>query len=97
VVIAKELNAKANLSYSETAMKANRLVINKLGSLLWPGEPIPEKPLKDYVPEHYHRYLDIFTKKEAIPLLPHRPETMSSNSSPMPHPYSPAKYTLFYV
>jgi len=27
--------------------------------------------LKDYIPECYHRYLDVFTEKEAIPLLPH--------------------------
>jgi hypothetical protein len=29
--------------------------------------------LKDYVLECYHGYLDIFTEKEAIPLLPHQP------------------------
>jgi hypothetical protein len=29
--------------------------------------------LKDYVLEHYHGYLDVFTEKEAIPLPPHQP------------------------
>jgi len=28
--------------------------------------------LKNYVPEHYHRYLDVFTEKEAIPLPLHQ-------------------------
>jgi len=65
--------AEANPSYGETVMKARKTVVNKLSPLLRLDEPNPEKSLKDYVPEHYHEYLDVFTEKEAIPLPPHRP------------------------
>jgi hypothetical protein len=64
---------EANTSYGETVMEARKTVVNKLSPLLRLDEPDPEKSLKDYVPEHYHGYLDIFTEKEAIPLPPHRP------------------------
>jgi hypothetical protein len=52
-------------------MEARKTVVNELSPLLRLDEPDPEKSLKDYVPEHYHGYLDIFMEKEAIPLPPH--------------------------
>jgi hypothetical protein len=67
------LNAEANSSYGETTMEAKGSVMNKLSPVLQLDEPEPEKSLKNYVPEHYYGYLDVFTKKEAIPLPPHRP------------------------
>jgi hypothetical protein len=70
---ASQQAVEANTSYGETVMKARKTVINKLSLLLQLDEPDPEKSLKDYVPEHYHGYLDVFTEKEAIPLPPHQP------------------------
>jgi len=71
-VIIETLNAEAKLSYGETVIEAKRSVINKLSLVLWLDEPEPEELLKNYVPEHYHGYLDMFTEKEAIPLPPHQ-------------------------
>ena len=73
VVIKETLNAEANPSYGETVMEAKKLVMNKLSLRLWLDEPEPKELLKDYVPECYHGYLDVFTEKEAIPLPPHQP------------------------
>jgi len=60
--------------------------MNKLSPVLWLDEPKPEESLKNYVLERYHGYLDVFTKKEAIPLPLHRPwdhiVTLISNASP---------------
>jgi hypothetical protein len=72
-VIIETLDAEANSSYRETTMEAKRSVMNELSPVLWLDEPEPEKLLKDYVPECYHGYLDVFTEKEAIPLPLHRP------------------------
>jgi hypothetical protein len=68
---ASQQAAEVNTLYGETVIEARKTVINELSPLLWLNEPDPEKSLKDYVPEHYHRYLDVFTEKEAIPLLLH--------------------------
>jgi len=68
---ASQQAAEANTSYDETVMEARKAVINELSPLLWLDEPDPKKSLKDYVPERYHGYLDVFTEKEAIPLPPH--------------------------
>jgi len=68
---ASQQAVEANTSYGETVMEARKAVINELSPLLQLDEPDPEKSLKDYVPECYHRYLDIFTEKEAIPLPLH--------------------------
>jgi len=73
MVIKETLDAEANLSYGETVIDAKRLVINELSPVLWLDEPEPEELLKNYVLERYHSYLDMFTEKEAILLLPHRP------------------------
>jgi hypothetical protein len=72
-VIIETLDAEANSSYGETMMEAKRSVMNKLSPVLRLDEPEPKKSLKNYVPECYHGYLDVFTEKEAIPLPPHRP------------------------
>jgi hypothetical protein len=69
---ASQQAAGANMSYGETVMEARKTIVNELSPLLWLDEPDPEKLLKDYVPEHYHGYLDVFMEKEAIPLLPHQ-------------------------
>ena len=68
---ASQQAAEANTSYGETVMEARKTVVNELSLLLRLDEPDPEKSLKDYVLERYHEYLDVFTEKEAIPLLPH--------------------------
>jgi hypothetical protein len=70
---ASQQAAEANTSYGETVMEARKTVVNELGLLLGLDKPDPEKSLKDYVPEQYHGYLDVFTEKEAIPLPLHRP------------------------
>ena len=72
-VIIETLDVEANSSYGETTMEAKRSVMNKLSPVLQLDKPEPEKSLKNYVPERYHGYLDVFTEKEAIPLPPHRP------------------------
>ena len=64
---------EANTSYGETVMEARKTVVNELSPLLQLDKPDTEKSLKDYVPERYHGYLDIFTEKEALPLPPHQP------------------------
>jgi len=68
---ASQQAAEANMLYCETVMKARKTIINKLSLLFWLDKPDPEKLLKDYVPEQYHGYLDVFMEKEAIPLPPH--------------------------
>ena len=70
---ASQQAVEANMSYGETVMKARKTVVNELSPLLWLDEPDPEKSLKDYIPECYHGYLNVFTEKEAIPLPPHQP------------------------
>jgi hypothetical protein len=72
-VIIETLSAEANSSYGETVIEAKRSVMNELSPVLWLDEPEPEESLKNYVPECYHGYLDMFTEKEAIPLPLHRP------------------------
>ena len=70
---ASQQAAEANMSYGETVMEARKTVVNEPNPPLRVDEPVPEKALKDYVPERYHEYLDVFMEKEAIPLPPHRP------------------------
>jgi hypothetical protein len=70
---ASQQAVEANMSYGETVMEARKTIVNELSPLLRLDEPDPEKSLKDYVPEHYHGYLDVFMEKEAIPLPLHRP------------------------
>jgi hypothetical protein len=72
-VIMEMLDAEANSSYGETVIEAKRSVMNELSPVLWLDEPEPEELLRNYAPERYHSYLDVFTEKEAIPLPPHRP------------------------
>jgi hypothetical protein len=73
VVIIETLNAEANSSYGETVIEAKRSVMNELSPVLRLNEPETKELLRNYVPECYHSYLDMFTEKEAIPLPPHRP------------------------
>jgi len=70
---ASQQAAEANTSYGETVMEARKTVVNEQSPVLQLDEPDLEKTLKDYVPERYHEYLDVFSEKEAIPLPPHRP------------------------
>jgi hypothetical protein len=53
----------------ETVIEAKRSVMNELSPVLQLDESEPEESLKNYVPECYHGYLNMFTEKEAI-LLP---------------------------
>jgi hypothetical protein len=77
---------EANSLYGETFMEARKAIVKQQNLLLWLDEPKPEKLLKDYIPEHHHEYLDVFTEKEVIPLPPHRPwdhvVTLTSNAPP---------------
>ena len=68
---ASQQAVEANTSYGETVMEARKTIVKQLNPLLRLDEPNLEKSLKDYVPEHHHDYLDVFTEKEAIPLPPH--------------------------
>jgi len=70
---ASQQAAEANTLYGETVMEARKAIVKQLNPLLWLDEPDPKKSLKDYIPERYHGYLDVFTEKEAIPLPLHRP------------------------
>jgi hypothetical protein len=70
---ASQQAVEANMSYGETVIEARKTVMNELSPHLWLDKPDPEKLLKDYVLERYHGYLDVFTEKEAIPLLLHQP------------------------
>jgi hypothetical protein len=70
---ASQQAVEANTSYGETVIEARKTIVNKLSPLLQLDEPDPKKSLKDYVLECYHGYLNVFTEKEAISLLPHRP------------------------
>jgi hypothetical protein len=72
-VIIETLGVEANSSYGETVIEAKRSVMNKLSPVLQLDKPEPEESLKNYVPECYYGYLDVFTKKEAILLLLHQP------------------------
>ena len=70
-VIIESLDVKANSVNGETVMEAKEAVIEG------PQKPLTltpklEKQLKDYIPERYHKYLDVFTEKEPIDLPPHR-------------------------
>jgi hypothetical protein len=60
---ASQQAAEANTLYGETVIEARRTVINKLSPLLQLDKPDLEELLKDYIPERYHGYLDIFTEK----------------------------------
>jgi hypothetical protein len=70
-VIIEALDVEANLSYGETVIEAKRSVMNELSPVLRLDKPELEESLRNYVPECYHGYLDVFTEKEAIPLPPH--------------------------
>ena len=70
MVIIESLDMEANPVNSETVMEAKKAVMEvPQKPLVLPSKP--EKQLKDYLPERYHKYLDIFTEKEAINLPPH--------------------------
>jgi hypothetical protein len=64
---ASQQAAEANTSYGETVMEARKTVLSELSPHLRLDEPDPEKLLKDYVPERYHEYLDVFTGKRSYP------------------------------
>jgi hypothetical protein len=68
---ASQQAVEANTSYGETVMEARKAFIKQLNLLLQLDKPDPKKSLKDYVPECYHEYLDVFMEKEAIPVPPH--------------------------
>jgi hypothetical protein len=70
---ASQQAVEANTSYSKTVMEVRKVIVSELSPLLWLDEPDPEKLLKEYILECYHRVLDIFIEKEAIPLPMHQP------------------------
>jgi hypothetical protein len=72
VVITENLNAEANSANGETFMEASKAIIKQQNPVLHLDKPIPEKHLKDIIPKWCHDYLDVFTEKEAINLLPHQ-------------------------
>jgi len=70
---ASQQAVEANTLYGETVMEVRKAIINELSPLLWLNKPDSKESLKEYILEHYHGCLDVFTEKEAIPLLPHQP------------------------
>jgi hypothetical protein len=64
---------EANPSYGEYVLEARKAETKELNLPSMLDQPEPEKSLKDIIPKQYHNYLDIFSEKEAIPLLPHCP------------------------
>jgi len=73
VVITEELDAEANPTNSETFMEACEAITKQQSPKLQLDEPEPVKTLEEIIPQWCHEYLDVFTKKEAIDLPPHRP------------------------
>jgi len=73
VVIIKELNAEAYSTHSETFMEAHEAVTSQQSPKLHVDNPELVKSLEEIIPQWCHKYLDIFTEKEAIDLLPHQP------------------------
>jgi hypothetical protein len=71
VVITEELDAVATPVNGEIFMEAKEAVTQGPPQKLVLDPPKPEKELKDYIPERYHEFLDVFTEKEAIDLPPH--------------------------
>src|SRR5216683_6522332 len=82
VVITEELDVEANPTNGKTFMEAHEAVTKQQNPKLHLDEPKPVKPLKEIIPQWCHEYLDIFTKKEAIDLLPHRPWDHHVNLTP---------------
>src|SRR6266853_1161858 len=72
-VITEELDAEANPTNSETFMEACKAITKQQNPKLHLDEPEPVKTLEEIIPQWCHEYLDVFTKKEAIDLPPHRP------------------------
>jgi len=72
-VITKELNAEANPANGETFMKAHKAVTKQQNPKLHLDDPEPVKSLEEIILQWCHKYLDVFTKKEAIDLPPHQP------------------------
>ena len=68
---ASQQAAEANLSYSEYVLEARKAETKEPNPCLLLNKPEPEKSLKDIISKWYHEYLDVFSEKEAIPLLLH--------------------------
>src|SRR6266851_9148527 len=81
-VITEELNAEAYPTNGETFMEARKAVTEQQNPKLHLDEPEPVKPLQEIIPQWCHKYLDVFTEKEAIDLLPHRPWDHHVNLTP---------------
>src|SRR6266851_5175963 len=82
VVITESLDIEGNPANGETFMEAREAVIKEQNPKLHLDEPEPEKPLKEIIPQWCHEYLDVFTEKEAIDLLPHQPWDHHVNLTP---------------
>src|SRR5216683_2104006 len=72
-VITEELNAEANPANSETFMEARKAITKQQNPKLHLDNPEPVKSLEEIILQWCHKYLDIFTEKEAIDLPPHQP------------------------
>jgi hypothetical protein len=72
-VIMESLDAEANSVNGETFMEARKAIVKQQNPVLCLDKPEPGKHLEDIIPKWCHDYLDVFTEKEAIDLLPHRP------------------------
>ncbi len=82
VVITEELNAEANPANGESFMEAREAVTKQQSPKLHLDKPEPVKSLEETIPQWCHKYLDIFTEKEAIDLLPHQPWDHHVNLTP---------------
>ncbi len=82
VVITEELDAEANPTNGETFMEAREAIMKQQNPKLHLDEPKPVKSLQEIIPQWCHEYLDVFTEKEAIDLLPHQPWDHHVNLTP---------------
>jgi hypothetical protein len=68
---ASQQAVEANTSFGEYVIEVRKANAKEPILCPQPNNPETEKTLKDYIPEWYHKYLDVFSEKEAIPLPPH--------------------------
>ena len=81
-VITESLDVEANPANGETFMEARKAITKQQNPKLHLDEPEHEKHLEDIISQWCHKYLDIFTEKEAIDLPPHWPWDHHVNLTP---------------
>ncbi len=69
-VITEKLDAEANPANGKTFIEAHEAFTKQQNPKLHLDDPKPVKSLET-IPQWCHKYLDVFTEKEAIDLPPH--------------------------